>query len=109
MKLASWPIIFLLVFALLVQNTCLHGFAGKTSFTGKRSHCPSATSKFGVPHVSKYLLSDHQISVNSPMYFFTVPTANQAVHPERRRTLPPTLLIDYMDALPDELLKPPRT
>lgn len=135
MKLASWPIIFLLVFALLVQNTCLHGFAGMTSFTGDHGHCPamittvafpggqkipssdlpsncghcpSMTSTVASPDGPKLLSSDRHIPVNFPMYVFTVPKTALAVHLQRQRPPQPTLVNGYKDALPDELLKPPR-
>jgi len=107
MKLASWPIIFLLVFALLLQNTCLHGFAGKTSFTGQCTQCPSKNSTVKSPDVTKVLSSD-SITIYFPMYIFTVPVMNYNVQLQRHRNPEPTLVSGYKDAIPDELLIPPR-
>jgi hypothetical protein len=108
MKLASWPVIFLLVLALLVQNTCLHGFAGKTVFAAKCGHCPSKTGTAPSPDGLQGLSSDHHNPANSPMYVFTMPMTTPTVYLQRLRTPRPTLFNGYKDALPDELLKPPR-
>ena len=110
MKRSSWPIILLLVFALLLQNTCLHGFAGKTSFTSftdQCTQCPSKTGKVKSPDVAKVLSSD-SITIYFPMYIFTMPVMHYSVQLQRHRNPEPALVNGYKDAVPDELLKPPR-
>jgi hypothetical protein len=108
MRLAAWPITFLLVFALLVQNTCLHGFAGKTSFAGKCSHCPSKARTIASPDAKKVLVPANPAPIIHPMYVFNVSKTSPPVPLQRLRTARPSLGIGYKDALPDDLLKPPR-
>ena len=110
MKRSSWPIIVLLVFALLLQNTCLHGYAGKTSFTSSTdrcTQCPSKTGKVTSSDVAKVLSSD-SITIYFPMYIFTLPVMSYNVQLQRHRNPEPALVNSYKDAMPDELLKPPR-
>jgi hypothetical protein len=109
----SWPIIFLLVIGLLVQNTCPHGFGGKTALAKECGHCPFhlSTASSGSQKVFK---ADHADSsdvhnpANFPMYVFAVPKTIPCCQPHQLRTAHPALIDGYQDPLPDELLKPPR-
>ena len=47
MTLKLRSIIFLLAFALLIQNTCPHGFAGKTAVARACTNCPYETQPYG--------------------------------------------------------------
>jgi hypothetical protein len=108
MKLASWPIILLLVFALLIQNTCPHGFAGKSTLARKCGHCPSKQVTVASPHGQKVISADHHNPANFPMYVLAMPTTAPSTEPVRFRSVWSHRVDDYKDALPDGFWKPPR-
>jgi hypothetical protein len=111
MKLVSWPIIFLLVFGLLVQNTCRHGFAGKTALSRTCGHCPmshdTAPAKDGSQTGLKSIVS-HSNPDHPPMFVFSLPMPTRVADPTTIESTVTLLEDDYQDALPDEILKPPR-
>jgi hypothetical protein len=103
-KLTS--IIFLLVFALLVQNTCPLGAAGKTSVATSCHDCPSKLSITVSPD-GQSLLSDSS-SIHFPLYVFAVPKTIHTFQLELLKIARPVLADRYQNALPDLLLRPPR-
>jgi hypothetical protein len=99
-------IIALLVFALLIQNTCPYGMAGKSTVAASCSHCPQKQILKAPSSIGQLsILSGH----SSPFPLFVL--AMPHVHPSFRLTLisTPQLFIPntYKNALPDGLLRPP--
>jgi hypothetical protein len=101
------PIILLLAFALLIQNTCPFGAAGKSTVARACGHCQMKHSVKASPAGQKQLTSDSS-SVHFPLYVFAVP---KTVHTFQLNPVKSARLIladFYQDALPDDLLRPPR-
>jgi len=107
MRFVFWPIISFLVFALVVQNTCPRGFAGKTTLAGKCSHCSSKINSITLPEVQVFT-SSFPRPVHFPMYVFVTTDTSPFFQPQRRSATWPILIIGYEAPWPDELLKPPR-
>jgi hypothetical protein len=109
MKPKPWFIILLLSFALLIQNTCPFGAAGKTAVASSTcKDCPLKHRIIIPQDGQKKLLSDFS-SIHFPHYIFEVPKTTLSFHIEPITSEGPILANDYRDALPDELLRPPRT
>ena len=100
------PVIFLLAFALLIQNTCPHGFAGKTSLAPSCSNCPLKKCRITTSG-QKNIASDSS-SVHFPLYVFAVPKTTRTFQLEPIKAVRAIIADCYTDALPDELLRPPR-
>jgi hypothetical protein len=101
------PIILLLAIALLIQNTCPFGAAGKSTVGHDCGHCQMKHSVKASPVGQKQFVSDSS-SVHFPLYVFAV---SKTVHTFRLcpvQSARPVLADFYKDALPDELLRPPR-
>lgn len=100
-------IIFILAFALLIQNTCPFGAAGKSAVTASCKNCPLKHSFIVSAEGQKNLKSDSS-SIHFPLYVFavtkTVPTFQFAPVMSER----PILNDQYKDALPNGLLRPPQ-
>ena len=103
-KLTS--IIFLLVFTLLIQNTCPLGAAGKTKVAASCHNCPSKLSVSVSPD-GQGLVSGSS-SIHFPLYVFAVAKTIHTFQLELLKTTRPILAGCYKDALPDLLLRPPR-
>jgi hypothetical protein len=100
-------IIFLLVFALLIQNTCPLGAAGKTSAATSCHTCPS---NHGLSISTDGLMSvaSDSSSIHFPLYVFAV---SKTIHTFRLEPIKPKRLpigSSYADALSSEFLRPPR-
>jgi hypothetical protein len=98
---------FLLVFALLIQNTCPHGFAGKTAVARACANCPMKHHLMAPPDGQDKIMSGAS-SVHFPLYVFE---ALKTVHTSRLEPIKsarPVLANGYKDALPDEFLRPPQ-
>jgi hypothetical protein len=100
-------ILFLLIFTLLVQNTCPKGFAGKSAVTASCSHCPlmqtckPATDgdtfgsiSYAPAHLPTYVLD---LPSTQPIFRLAAIASPQPVTPN-----------SYKNTAPDELLRPPR-
>ncbi len=101
------PIIFVLAFALLLQNTCPHGFAGKTSVVKSCGNCSMKQVHSLSPDGQNKISSASSIS-HPPLFIFAVPKTIPTfeLYPVKNARL---LLDDtYVDALPDGLLRPPQ-
>jgi len=100
-------VIVLLIFALLIQNTCPKGMAGKSTLAAKCSHCPQKL-------VLKAPSTDYQADIVQsdaspfPMYVLALPNVQPLFRPIPIETPQPSLPNSYKNALPDELLRPPR-
>lgn len=106
LKVAS--VISLLVFALLIQNTCPSGMAGKSTVAANCSHCPQKQM-----HTAP-ASPDGQVRIVSgqaspfPMYVLEMPHVQPVFQLAPIATPQPSIPNSYKDALPDELLRPPR-
>lgn len=97
---------FLLVFALLIQNTCPHGFAGKTSLASTCGHCPVKHHVTALQEAQDEALTAS--SVHFPLYVFEAPKIIFTFRFDPIKSARPVLANGYANALPDELLRPPR-
>ena len=107
MKPKLRSIIFLLAFALLIQNTCPMGAAGKSAVTALCKNCPLNHS-FIVPTNGQKTLVTDSSSIHFPIYVFAVP---RMLHTFQFEPITSTRAVpakSYRDALPEELLRPPR-
>ncbi len=106
MKLRFRSIIFILAFALLIQNTCPFGAAGKSTVTSSCGHCPL--------HYGHVIVSDGQKNfvsavtpVHFPLYVFSVPKTIHAFRLDPIHSVQPAIADNYKNFSPDELLRPP--
>ena len=107
MNLILRSIIFILAFALLIQNTCPFGAAGKSTVAESCKNCPMQHSLTVTTDGQKHLVSDAS-SVHFPLYVFAVPKTIHTFELDPIKSPRPVLADNYKDALPDELLRPPR-
>jgi len=107
MKLKLRSIILLLAFALLIQNTCPMGAAGKSAVTASCKNCPLKHSLSVPTNGQKKLVTDSS-SIHFPMYVFAVTKMLHTFQFEPLTSAGAVLEKSYMDALPEELLRPPR-
>ena len=105
LKLRS--VIFLLTFALLIQNTCPHGFAGKTSLASACATCPMKHRLMTSQAGQDKIVSDSPLT-HFPLFVFAVPKTVHTFQLEPSKSLSPVFTDRYQDALPDELLRPPQ-
>jgi hypothetical protein len=98
---------FLLVFALLIQNTCPHGFAGKTGLASTCGHCPLKKCFAATPPGQNDIVS-HSPSAHFPLFVFALPKTVHTFHLQPISFSRPILADSYRNALPDELLRLPR-
>lgn len=101
-------IIFILAFALLIQNTCPFGAAGKSSVAAACAHCPLKHNLLVSLDGHENLVTDFS-RVHFPLYVFKVPKTIHTFQLAPIISARPVLADSYKDALPDELLRPPRT
>ncbi len=107
MTLKSVSIIFILAFALLIQNTCPHGFAGKSSVAATCKNCPMKKQHDMSPDVQKKISSARSQN-HFPLFVFAVPKTIHTFQLSPIETARPVLIDRYKDALPDEFLRPPQ-
>jgi hypothetical protein len=108
MKLKPWPIIFFLSIALFIQNTCPFGAAGKTALSSLGKDCPLKHSMVVSNDMQKNLVQDSS-TAHFPQFIFNVPLSIH--YPQTASVIAerPMRAHGYKDALPDELLRPPRS
>ncbi len=101
-------ILLLLIFALLIQNTCPHGFAGKSTVALTCSHCPQKHAH-KPPSEGTAFSSITKTPAHLPIFVLdmpnTQPTFRLAAIAIPQQIIPNT----YTNATPDELLQPPRS
>ncbi len=107
MMLKSGFVIFILAFALLIQNTCPHGFAGKTSVASTCKNCSMKQHHSVSPDAQKKITSS-AMPVHLPLFVFAVPKTIHTFQLSPITAARPILIDPYKDALPDELLRPPQ-
>jgi len=107
MKPKLRSIIFLLAFALLVQNTCPLGAAGKSAVTALCKNCPMKYS-LSVPTSGQNKIVTDSSSVHFPMYVFAIPKTIHTFQYEPVTSARAVVAKSYRDALQEELLRPPR-
>jgi len=105
MKARFQPIIFILAFALFIQNTCPFGAAGKSTVAASCGHCSlyqgfviaSGGQKNYVPPVTP---------VHFPPYVFSVPQMLHSFRLDPVKSAQP-VVDTYRNIAPGELLRPP--
>ncbi len=107
MTLKPRSIIFILAFALLIQNTCPFGAAGKSTVGVSCENCPMHHSIAVTTDGQKDLVSDSS-SIHFPLYVFAVPKTIHTFQFDPIKSMRPVLADNYKDVSPDELLRPPR-
>jgi hypothetical protein len=107
MALKLRSIIFILAFALLVQNTCPFGAAGMSTVTSPCKHCPLKHSFVVSSGCQKSLVADSS-SAHFPLYVFAVPKTVHMFQLIPVNSERPILANGYKDALPHDLLRPPQ-
>jgi hypothetical protein len=98
---------FLLSFALLIQNTCPFGAAGKTAVSSLGKDCSLKHSIVFSLHAQKNLAPDFSTN-HLPQFVFETPEAMPSLQAAPYISEKPVRAKVYKDALPDELLRPPR-
>jgi hypothetical protein len=103
-----WALILLIVIALFVQNTCPHGFAGKTTVmhscdqcTFKQQHAPMTDRP------ARY--TGGQAPMHYPLFLCSLPDSLYVLQPGPVRTLEAAIGGRYADVNPAEILRPPRS
>jgi hypothetical protein len=101
-------IILLLAFGLLVQNTCPHGFAGKSSVAASTcSHCKYKQGHQPAPDSGKASISSHS-TTHPPMFVLDTPNTQPTFRLAAIAIPQPIIPNTYKNTAPDELLQPPR-
>ena len=101
-------IVFILVFALFVQNTCPFGAAGKSTVVKSCTNCPMHHS-LTVPVNGKKVIVSDSSSIHFPLYVFAVPKTIHTFQLDPIKSRRPVLSDNYKDISPDELLRPPQS
>ncbi len=107
MRDAVSAVIALLIFSLLIQNTCPHGFAGKSAVAASCSHCPMKGSHHQAPGSGKLSIFSHS-TAHLPMYVLDLPNTRPIFRLAAIALPRPVVLNTYKNTAPDELLQPPR-
>jgi len=102
----SYTVIALLIFALLVQNTCPRGFAGKSTMLASCSHCPHKEMTRSHSENGQLSIISNR-PVHMPMFVLEMPNPQPAVQLVPVASLRPVISNRYKKTLPDELLRPP--
>ncbi len=98
-------VILFLVVALLIQNTCPLGAAGKSAVTRACSDC--LLKQKLVTEDGRENLVPGASSAHFPLFIFSVPRTIPAFRLIALQSVSPMMMDQYQDALPDELLRPP--
>ena len=99
-------IILFLVFALLVQNTCPRGFAGRSTVFASCSHCPHKQMLKSPVETRPGIISHG--SVHLPLFVLEMPESQPALRLVSAPCPQPVIPNNYKNAFPDELLRPPQ-
>jgi hypothetical protein len=109
MKPVTQSIILLLTLALLIQNTCPLGFAGKSTVASTCLHCPERQTHHPVPDGEgiKISIQSHS-TAHLPIFVLDIPNT-QTIFRFAVIAIPqPVMPNTYKNTAPDELLRPPR-
>ncbi len=101
-------LLFLLVFSLVLQNTCPHGFAGKTAFAAPHTHdCPSKKSHHA-PVKDRDSVDDTTVKLLHPAFVFSLPEVQKIMLYSQQNTAFTLLSSDsYKDPFKKPSIKPP--
>ncbi len=97
----------LLVFALLIQNTCPRGFAGKSAVTASCSHCPHKQVYQPALEGGMFSIASHP-AAPMPTYVLDIPNTQPTFRLVAVASPQLVMTNTYKNAAPDELLQPPR-
>ena len=101
------PIMLLLAFALLIQNTCPFNSAGKSTVAAPCEHCPMHNNQLVPTDGQERIVSDSS-GVHFPLYVFSLPKTIHTFQLEPIQTPRHAIADSYRDALPTQLLRPPQ-
>jgi hypothetical protein len=109
MKHVVWIIIVLLTFALLIQNTCPFGAAGKSAVVASRADCPM--KKIHLPSTSSngHLSTVSHQTPHFPIFVLALSDGEPSFNLDPVAPAQTLVVSSYADALPYELLRPPRS
>jgi hypothetical protein len=107
MKSKPWFIIVLLSLALLIQNTCPFGKAGKTALSSLGGDCPLKHGMIVSHDMQKNLVADSS-TAHFPHFIFDVSETDPSFRISPIIAAGPALADGYQHTLPDELLRPPQ-
>jgi len=100
--------LFILAFSLVLQNTCPHGFAGKTAFVASHTHdCPSRKSHHA-PAKDRGSVDDNAGKLLYPAFVFSIPAVRRIMLCHEQKAVYTLLSSDtYKDPFKDPSIKPP--
>ncbi len=102
-----YTIIALLIFALLIQNTCPHGFAGKSTVFASCSHCPHKQMFKSYGESGQLsIISNHMADM--PLFVLEMPNPQPTFQLVLIASPQPIIPNSYKNTVPDELLRPPQ-
>ncbi len=107
MKPRVLTIILLLIVALLIQNTCPRGFAGKSTVASACSHCPHKQEHQPAPDSGKVSIASHS-TAHPPMFVLDIPNTHPTFRFAAVAIPQPAIPNTYRNTAPDQLLQPPR-
>ena len=109
MRRQTYIILSFLILALLIQNTCPQGSAGKSTVAASSascSHCPNKQIHEPVTQGVKLSIKAHP-SAHIPMYVLNIQTTKPTFQLAAILSPQPIITNAYKNAAPDELLHPP--
>jgi hypothetical protein len=104
-------VIFLLIVALLIQNTCPKGFAGKSTVVSASacSHCPHKHFNKPMPLNDRIVVANaSDAQAHLPLFVLDTPDTKPAFLLEATASPQPAIPNTYKNTAPDGLLQPPR-
>lgn len=101
------PLMVLLAFALLIQNTCPFNSAGKSTVAAPCGHCPLHNKQIVSGDGQERLVSGSSIS-HFPLYVFSLPKTIHTFRLEPIQNVRPVIAESYRDALPAQHFRPPQ-
>lgn len=103
-----WLLLFLLVIALVLQNTCPYSFASRTAFIAPHTHdCPLQKSPHN-PAKDRDSVDDNPGKLLYPSFVFSVPDAQAIIYRSQINSEYTALSSDsYKDPLKEPSIKPP--
>ncbi len=107
MRNKVYILLTLLIFALLIQNTCPQGLAGKSSVVSQCSHCPYKQQHRPAPTGGETGILSHATS-HPPLFVLDIPDTRPTFGLAALATPKPVIPNAYKNAAPEELLQPPR-
>ncbi len=106
MKVVAVIVGLVLSLSLMVQNTCPHGYAGKTSVVRTCGRCPHKPDQVSMKTVKMEQTVKKQSS-HPPLFVLAFQDAMISLQPAPHKTASTFLQSRYQDAEPYELLRPP--